>query len=123
MENIKILEDINFLRKLKQHGEIIFKQEFRKDDFDTVLNRMEIALKPKMIEEVGEVTQELFDKVLQGNDKLITIEFLMEKHPELLPHEAKDLLQFANNHTIYHQYCYGDGQIMYPMYKEYLKTI
>ena len=43
---------------------------------------------------------------------------LMRIHPELTYNEAEDLMKFAKSKTITHEECYGDGSIIYPMWKK-----
>ena len=43
---------------------------------------------------------------------------LMQIHPELNYSEAVNLMEFAKSKTITHEECYGDGSIIYPMWKD-----
>ena len=43
---------------------------------------------------------------------------LMQIHPELNYSEAESLMEFAKSKTIRHEECYGDGSIIYPMWKD-----
>jgi hypothetical protein len=52
---------------------------------------------------------------------LLTVDYVMRKHPELNEEQAKSLVQFSVKHTIRMKECYGDGSIMYPLWKESLK--
>jgi len=52
------------------------------------------------------------------NVGLLSVSYLMEKHPEINESEAKKLLEFCEKHTIRYKECYGDGRIMYPKWKE-----
>lgn len=60
---------------------------------------------------------------MKGSNGLLTINYLMEKHPELSNSEAANLLHFCQKNTIRYIECYGDGNIMIPLWKEHiLKT-
>lgn len=51
----------------------------------------------------------------------LTIEFLSGVHPELTKVERISLLAFANKRSISHEECYGDGSIIFPMWRESYK--
>lgn len=51
-------------------------------------------------------------------DPTLTVDYLMQVHPELTRDEAKDLLAFSESKTISHIDCYRDGSIIYPLWKE-----
>lgn len=48
----------------------------------------------------------------------LSIEFLMNLHPDITKNEAVDLMEFAKSRTITLKECYGDGSIIYPIWKE-----
>ena len=47
----------------------------------------------------------------------LTTKYLRKKHPELSRKEAKKLLTFCHEHTIWLRDCYGNGEIMYHKFK------
>jgi len=47
----------------------------------------------------------------------ISAEYLQGLHPELSIEGAESLNQYARGKTITHRECYGDGSIMYPLWK------
>tara|TARA_R110002050_G_scaffold20400_1_gene57804 strand:+ start:135 stop:350 length:216 start_codon:yes stop_codon:yes gene_type:complete len=51
------------------------------------------------------------------NMKKITVEYLMEMHQELNKKQAISLYNFSINETIKYIECYGDGSIIYPLWK------
>lgn len=53
---------------------------------------------------------------------LITVEWLMQLHPELDPEQAEEYRRFCRSKTIVFKECYGDGSIMWPKYQEFLKA-
>lgn len=55
-------------------------------------------------------------------EKLLSVEFLMQTHPELSSQEASSLLQFCKDSTINLKGCYGDGGIMYPKWKNKMSS-
>jgi hypothetical protein len=67
----------------------------------------------------------MFDSSDRSGDihinRLIDVDFLQRKHPELSLIQAESLLKFCNEHTITHKECYGQGEIMYPKWKESIK--
>ena len=65
--------------------------------------------------------QEDHDK--EWKEGFITVEFLIKKHPELSEEEAKELKAFSESNTIDRKRCYDQGQIIYPMYKSFIKEI
>lgn len=64
----------------------------------------------------------MFKEKADSDDPLITAGWLCMKHPELLFESAVKLMEFCNHHTIRLKECYGDGEIMYPKWKESLKN-
>ena len=52
------------------------------------------------------------------NEKRISVDFLLELHPELSEQEAISLKEFAKSQTITLKECYGDGSIIYPKWKQ-----
>ena len=48
----------------------------------------------------------------------ISVEYLMELHPELTKQAAKELKEFASDLTIDYKDCYGKGEIVYPKWLE-----
>lgn len=51
-----------------------------------------------------------------GDDEWLTIEYLMQLH-EISEEEAQSLLTFSKSQTINLKGCYGDGSIIFPMWK------
>ena len=47
------------------------------------------------------------------SNALLSVPYLMDKHPEINRKQAENLLMFCKEHTIRHKECYGDGSIMY----------
>ena len=66
-------------------------------------------------ETIIEVVKNLNIPVVSGSLLPTT---LMRLHPELTYSEAESLMEFAKSKTITHEECYGDGSIIYPMWKE-----
>jgi hypothetical protein len=66
------------------------------------------------------IAYEICGKCLSSkiSGQLLSVPYLMEKHPEINDDQAEQLLKFCKKHTIRHKECYGDGSIMYPMWKE-----
>jgi len=60
-------------------------------------------------------------KEKEHNDKLLTVEYLIEQHPHISVTNAKDLLNFANSKTCTYKTCYGNGSIIYPKWDEAMK--
>ena len=50
-------------------------------------------------------------------EKLLSVNYLMQLHPELSKIQASDLLEYCKINTIYRKDCYGDGNIMFPKWK------
>lgn len=51
-------------------------------------------------------------------EPFINVEYLMNLHPELTKEDAESLKEFSNSKTIEYKECYGDGSIMYPLWKQ-----
>lgn len=63
------------------------------------------------------VLEEWYDRHFE-NDQMLSARYLMVVHPEINNDQAERLLIFCKERTISHKECYGDGSIMYPMWKE-----
>lgn len=57
-----------------------------------------------------------FKEEFKNND-LLSVSYLIEKHPELNEEQANDLLDFCQKKTIRRKECYGDGEIMYAEWR------
>jgi len=51
-------------------------------------------------------------------ENILSVNYLMELHPELSHYDAFTLMIFSFDHTIVHKECYGDGSIMFPLWVE-----
>lgn len=51
------------------------------------------------------------------DEALLSVDYLMHLHPEITEAEARSLLEFARQHTIYHKSCYGNGGVIYETWK------
>lgn len=58
--------------------------------------------------------QKLMDLENGTNPDLLTVDYLMVLHPNLTEEGAESLLEFANECTIRHKECYGDGSKIFP---------
>ena len=76
----------------------------------------------KVAEYVNEKYNAVIDKT-EIDDELLTINYLMKKHPELSHSEATNLLHFCQKKTISHIGCYGEGGIMLPLWKEHIEKL
>lgn len=50
------------------------------------------------------------------NNGRLNLNYIRKCHPNLKMYEAIDLLEFARKNTITHIECYGNGEIIYPMW-------
>jgi hypothetical protein len=50
------------------------------------------------------------------NNGRLRLDHIRKLHPNLSMWEALDLLEFARKKTITHVECYGNGEIIYPMW-------
>ena len=55
---------------------------------------------------------------IQLLNDLITVDYLLRVHPEITTIEAMSLLVFSKSKTIKLQGCYGDGSIIFPLWKK-----
>lgn len=70
--------------------------------------------------EIEDSATNLSDRLLDlftaiHNDK-ITSDWLIEKHPILSKDEAEKYRLFCKSHTIVLKGCYGEGEIMWPLW-------
>jgi len=52
-------------------------------------------------------------------EKVLTVKWLMDRYPNLTITEATAYLKFCNEHTIHYIECYGEGQIMLPLWEKH----
>jgi hypothetical protein len=111
-----------------------FWNEINNGNFDVFykLNPVEFITKkidqldPSDLAKVAEYVNEKYNAVIDKteiDDELLTINYLMKKHPELSHSEATNLLHFCQKKTISHIGCYGEGSIMLPLWKEHNEKI
>ena len=74
--------------------------------------QLKISNKQKYINELENDLQKPYDPTL------ITVDFLLEKHPTLIRCQASHLMAFCSKHSINHKDCYGNGEIMFPKWEE-----
>lgn len=73
-------------------------------------------------EEVLEIDErEVVRQVTRFKADIINPEYLMIMH-DLSLKEATDLMAFSLSKTIKYRECYGDGSIIFPMWKEYKQS-
>lgn len=86
------------------------------------LDQLDSSDLAKVAEYVNENYNAVIDKT-EIDDELLTINYLMKKHPELSHSEATNLLHFCQKKTISHIGCYGEGSIMLPLWKEHIEKL
>lgn len=85
------------------------------NDFDKeicILHKQITSLQAKLL------TINVVNNAAGYKKSLLVPTTLMRIHPELTYDEAASLMEFAKSKTITHDECYGDGSIIYPMWKE-----
>lgn len=86
------------------------------DDIDT-LERLLKKAKSIWSTMLSEVDQLINQKPIIDDDKL-TVEYLLETHPEIHKNDAISLMHFSKSLTIHHKKCYGDGSIIFPKWEQ-----
>lgn len=86
-------------------------------DPQTIKNIKRLALMAKKAAKAMDDLQEAI-KVVKEMDELLSVNYLMQVHPNLSEEGANSLLEFAKSHTIRYKECYGDGSIIFPMWNK-----
>ena len=76
------------------------------------------SMNPDDFVELERLTKKLVIHYKESDTDQISERYLMMIHPELSEAEASSLLKFCHDKTIRHKVCYGDGEIMFPMWKK-----
>lgn len=63
-----------------------------------------------------EVVEAQLKQMNANPDELLTIKYLREIHVGLSEIDAVELLEFCRQNTIYHNGCYGNGEIIIPLW-------
>lgn len=91
-----------------------------KEDFRWFIAGVENGFNDEDLDEIDErrIIREREDIPLK--DQKLTVSYLLDLHPELTYELAVDLLNFSIKETISLKGCYGDGRIIYPLWKAQL---